>query len=155
MVSLAKLAALNRAMKTPDKMAMELQGLAVTICLGRENRLYSSESRRGGGEAHHLILLDVRIPPLEDCKVKLVDLLRHGAAVVKLHHGRLEESHKQPIQLATARRRHPGEGKYLLTEFHGVILLPERLHQRHLDPGPEASREGPPGAVRLTFPHKP
>lgn len=50
MVSLAKLAALNRAMKTPDKMAMELQGLAVTICLGGENRLYSSDRRRGGQE---------------------------------------------------------------------------------------------------------
>lgn len=34
-------------------------------------------------------------------------------------------------------------------------MLPGRLHQRHLDPGSEASREGPPGAVRLTFPHKP
>lgn len=34
-------------------------------------------------------------------------------------------------------------------------MLPERLDQRHLDPGPEASREGPPGAVGLTFPHEP
>lgn len=93
MVSLAKLAALNRAMKTPDKMAMELQGLAVTICLGGENRLYSSDGRPGRQETHHFILLDVRIPPLEHSKVKLVGLLHRRTTVVKRHHGRLQQSH--------------------------------------------------------------
>lgn len=34
-------------------------------------------------------------------------------------------------------------------------MFPGRLHQGHLDPGPEPSGEGPPGAVPLTLPHKP
>lgn len=46
-------------------------------------------------------------------------------------------------------------GKNLLAEFHRLVVFPERLHQRHLDPGSESSREGPPGAVPLTFSHKP
>lgn len=40
---------------------------------------------------HHFILLYVRVPPLEDSKIKLVDLLCRRTAVVKLHHCRLED----------------------------------------------------------------
>lgn len=43
------------------------------------------------GETHHSILLNVRIAPLEHSEVQLAVLLRLGAAVVELHHGRLEE----------------------------------------------------------------
>lgn len=113
------------------------------------------------GGTHHLILLYVRIPPLEHSEVQLVDLLRHRAAVVKFHHSRLEDQHeseKEPnsaVRCQAVRQRHSCAGKYLLAEFHGFVLFPERLHQRHLDPGSEACREGPPGAVPLTFPHKP
>lgn len=79
---------------------MELQGLAVTICLGGENRLYSSDGGEAAGKTHHLILLDVRIPPLENSKVKLVELLCRRTPVVKLHHGRLEESHNGPSSIS-------------------------------------------------------
>lgn len=43
-------------MKTPDKMAMELQGLAVTICLEGENRFYSFYERMRRSEAELTIL---------------------------------------------------------------------------------------------------
>lgn len=93
MVSLAKLAALNRAMKTPDKMAMELQGLAVTICLERENLLLQllQEDKMTRRRTHHFILLYVRVPPLENRKIKLVDLLLWRTAVIKFHHSHLED----------------------------------------------------------------
>lgn len=45
--------------------------------------------------------------------------------------------------------------QYLLPELHRSTVFPRRPHQRHLDPGPESSREGPRGTVLLTLTHKP
>lgn len=92
--SLAKLAALKSAMKTPDKMAMALQGFAATICAEGDKRLEASAGGDGAarpGPTHHLVLLHVRVPPLEDGEVQLVGPLRRRTAVVELHHGRLED----------------------------------------------------------------
>lgn len=39
---------------------------------------------------HHIILLNVRVPPLENSKIKLVDLVWRMTAVIKFHHSCLE-----------------------------------------------------------------
>lgn len=69
-------------------MAMELQGLAVTICLEREKPALqlSQEDEMKRRRTHHIVLLYVRIPPLENSEIKLVDLLFRRTAVVKFHH---------------------------------------------------------------------
>lgn len=101
MVSLAKFAALKRAMKTTQRMPMELQGFAVTICTERSTadlntiRLtcagYSGEGDNISGKTYQPDFLNVRISPLKDNKEELNRLFWFGPLVVEFHHSRLEE----------------------------------------------------------------
>lgn len=75
MVSLAKFAALKRAMKTPQRMAAALHAFAVTICCNarkpHEIQIKSNVDKMSGGATtvtYKSYFLLERVPPLEDCK---------------------------------------------------------------------------------------
>lgn len=85
-------------MKTPQRMAMELQGFAVTTFLGTEEVQHRElpKSRHVYCHTYQPDFLDVGIPPLKDHKEELVGLFR--SLIIEFDNRRLEDKKKRSLK---------------------------------------------------------